>query len=232
MSYETCPQLNELDWVQHGFFTRNNGITNNVIGIQYFSEHFRRVLFLPQTHSDVSISMMEKAPAGGADASYVSHNDKQVGLGVKTADCCPVLVACTRTKMVAAIHAGWPGALNRIVPKTLHKLRLQGAEPNRMIVAIGPCLHQESFAVQDDVRDRFLAEQPDTKRYFMPFEDRWKMDNAGIIAHQLKEAGVFHIWQSPINTFTNPNYFSYRRRANDPDSENGRNVSVITKIQE
>lgn len=231
MAYERCPQLEELGWVEHGFFSRSTPVTNDLTGLQYFSGQFTRTFFLPQTHSDVSIAMMENAPAGGADAAYVSHNEKEVALGIKTADCCPILLACTRSKMVAAIHAGWPGALNKIVPKTLHKLRLQGAEPSRMIVAIGPCLHQQSFAVQDDVRDRFLAEQPETGRYFETFEDRWKMDNAGIIHHQLKEQGVFHIWQSGIDTFTHPEYFSYRRRSTDPDSENSRNVSVILKME-
>ena len=229
MAYETCPQLDDLNWLQHGFFNRYTPVTNDVTGIQYFSEYFKRAFFLPQKHSDVSIALMENAPPQGADACYVGRNEKELALAIKTADCCPVLIACTHSKMTVAIHAGWPGALNQIVPKTLHKLRLQGAEPNRMIVAIGPCLHQENFAVQNDVRDQFATVQPEALNYFAPFEDRWKLDMAGIIKLQLKHMGVFHIWQSQIDTFANPDFFSYRRRATDPESETGRNVSLILK---
>jgi len=229
MTYESCPQLDELSWLQHGFFNRGSGVPSDMTGIQYFSDRFKRIFYLPQTHSDTSIALMETAPPQGADASYVLRNDKDVALGVKTADCCPVLVACTRTKIVAAIHAGWPGALNQIVPKTIHKLRTQGAEPSRMIVALGPCLQQKSFAVQDDVRDKFAALQPDALPCFEKFEDRWKLDMPGVIKQQLIQLGVFHIWQSQIDTLSDDKYFSYRRRATDPESTIGRNVSVILK---
>lgn len=226
--HELCPQLSELSWLQHGFFGRENGVTNAKTGIEYFSQRFPRVSFLPQTHSATIIQRGETFPDCGADAQYTSSS--AIALAVKTADCCPILVACPSSKMVAAIHAGWPGALNQITLETIHKMQKLGANPNRMIAAIGPCLHQESFAVQDDVRDKFAAQHPGYLSHFAPFEDRWKLDMAGIVRQQLLMIGVFEIWQSQIDTLPNESWHSYRRRATDPDSENGRNVSIISIV--
>lgn len=230
MSHETCPLLDELGWVKHGFFTRHAPAQNTLTGIQYFSAEFPRTFFLPQTHSDQSVALLENFPEGGADASYTDKDEWGVGLAVKTADCCPILLACTRTKTIAAIHAGWPGTLNQITMKTIHKLVQNGADPTRMIAAMGPCLHQPSFAVGQDVYDKFQATQPEIMHNFEPFEDRWKMDMLGILTYQLKFMGIFNIWSSQFDTFTSPDHFSYRNRQADPDSETGRNVSIICKI--
>lgn len=231
MTIEKCPLLEELGWVKHGFFNRKTPIASDMTGIQYFSGDFPRAFFLPQTHSDVAIPLLAEFPETGADASYSdAGGDRQVALAVKTADCCPILIACTRSKSIAAIHAGWPGALNQIVMKTLHQMVLDGCDPTRMIAAIGPCLHKESFNVRKDLYDRFMAEQPEYIDYFEPFEDHWKLDNIGIISHQLKYMGVFNIWVSGHNTFTNPDYFSFRDRIRDPSNETGRNASLIAKI--
>lgn len=232
MSVETCPLLDELGWVKHGFFNRHTPVENTLTDVQYFSGQFPRVFFLPQTHSDCTVTLMQPFPDSGADACYTDKDEWGVALAVKTADCCPILLACTRSKMVAAIHAGWPGALNRIAMKTVHEMILNGADPTRMIAALGPCLHQENFAVGADVYDQFKSEQPEVMDNFTVFEDRWKMDMVGILTHQLKFMGLFQIWASQHNTYSNPDYFSYRNRHNDPASATGRNVSIIAKVKE
>lgn len=233
MRHETCPLLEELSWIQHGFFNRYTPVDAGLADIQYFSATYKRVRFLPQRHTDISVTLMEPAPQQGADACYTSPQDRvdrEVALAVKTADCCPVLLACTKSKQIAAIHAGWHGALSNIVKKTIHKMILDGAEPTRMIAAIGPHLHVDNFHVREDLYNRFAAEQPESLSHFIPHEDHWNFDLSGLVGDQLRYMGVFHIWQSAHDTFSNPDYFSWRKRDNDPESETGRNVSIINKI--
>ncbi len=80
-------------------------------------------------------------------------------LGVQTADCVPVLLADTRTRAVAAFHAGWRGTLTRIVERGVGAMRLQfGSRPKDLVAAIGPCIGACCFAVGEEVRAEFESQ--------------------------------------------------------------------------
>lgn len=214
MTFETCPLFDELDWVRYGFFGRDVAQTNS----------FEPIFFLPQKHTDVIIKPDDALPESGADA--VLTDKVHQAIAIRTADCVPILLACTHTRQIAAVHAGWRGALNRIVPKTIERLCAAGAKPETLRAALGPSIHAVDYPVQDDVRDPFMADQPETASFFKPFQDRYCLDVAGIVTQQLRQSGVNTLWQSRINTFTDPAYASYRR--NKPS---GRNISVIMRTK-
>jgi YfiH family protein len=216
--FETCPLLEEIPWIKHGFFSAD--ITHTMIGIEPYKE-YPRTLFLKQTHSDKILTDINNDQE--ADASIT--NETGLALAIKTADCCPILLVCTDTKEIAVVHAGKLGAANRIASKTVEQLIHNGAKPENIIAAIGPCIHQETYVVQDDMRDLFVNDQLEALKHFIRFEDRWKMDVPGIVKQQLKNIGVGEMWQSPINTFTDPRFASYRK-----DKTTLRNVSLIVKI--
>jgi polyphenol oxidase len=74
---------------------------------------------------------------GGWDALVTDQPGTMVA--VRTADCVPVLVHDARRRVVAAIHAGWRGAVAGIVPKTLMLMQARfGAELGQLHVSIGP----------------------------------------------------------------------------------------------
>jgi YfiH family protein len=223
---ETCPLLNELPWIRHGFFDKNNPCADakKLVGIQKFNNEFPETLFLRQTHSDYFINDPQQSE-NPADAAITDREN--LALAIKTADCCPVLLVCTHSKQIAAIHAGWRGALNNITTKVIDELIKRGAKPETMIAAIGPSIFMENFPVQDDVRDQFPTE---AMKFFVPFDDRWKMDVTGIVKQQLVVKGVNKIWQSPVNTYTDNNYFSYRRFTNGLSPDYASNISIISKI--
>ena len=80
-------------------------------------------------------------------------------VGVITADCVPVLVADTRTRAVAAFHAGWRGTLARITEQGTEMLRLRfGSRPEDLVAAIGPAIRACCFAVGEEVRTGFEGE--------------------------------------------------------------------------
>jgi YfiH family protein len=80
-------------------------------------------------------------------------------LGVQTADCVPVLVADTRTRAVAAFHAGWRGTLAQIVAHGIARMAAEfGSRPADLIAAIGPAIRPCCFAIGDEVRAAFTAE--------------------------------------------------------------------------
>jgi len=80
-------------------------------------------------------------------------------LGIQTADCVPVLLADTRTRAVAAFHAGWRGTLARIVERGVGTLRREfGSRPQDLIAAIGPAIRPCCFAVGEEVRFDFESQ--------------------------------------------------------------------------
>jgi len=80
-------------------------------------------------------------------------------LGVQTADCVPVLLADTRTRAVAAFHAGWRGTLARIVERGVGTMRLRyGSRPKDLVAAIGPAIGPCCFAVGEEVRFEFESQ--------------------------------------------------------------------------
>ena len=80
-------------------------------------------------------------------------------LGILTADCVPVLVADTRTRAVAAFHAGWRGTLARIAERGIGSLRLRyRSRPEDLVAAIGPSIGACCFAVGEEVRFEFESQ--------------------------------------------------------------------------
>jgi polyphenol oxidase len=80
-------------------------------------------------------------------------------LGVQTADCVPVLIADTRTKAVAAFHAGWRGTLARIVERGVGAMRLEfGSRPKDLVAAVGPSIGACCFAVGEAMRSQFESQ--------------------------------------------------------------------------
>ncbi len=123
-------------------------------------------LYIPyQTHKDkVAIidedflqkSDFEKAKLlNGIDALIT--NQKNICIGVTTADCVPILIFDPVQHILAAIHAGWKGTVARIAEKTIEKMIEQfDSKPQDMVAGIGPCISQKHFEVGDEVVEAFI----------------------------------------------------------------------------
>jgi YfiH family protein len=77
-------------------------------------------------------------------------------LAIRTADCIPILLVDPRLRIVGAIHAGWRGALKRIVEKTVGEMRrIFGSRPQDLFAALGPSIRACCYEVGDEVVDAF-----------------------------------------------------------------------------
>ncbi len=82
-------------------------------------------------------------------------------LGIKTADCVPVLVADVKRRVVGAFHAGWRGTVARIVEKGVGEMRRQfGSVPRDLRAAIGPSIRRCCYQVGLEVRAEFESQFP------------------------------------------------------------------------
>ena len=79
-----------------------------------------------------------------------------VAIGVRTADCIPVLLYDPVKKAAAAIHSGWRGTLSKIVGKTVIKMQsTYASQPSDILAFIGPGICVDCFQVGEEVALKF-----------------------------------------------------------------------------
>ena len=88
-------------------------------------------------------------------------------LSVRTADCLPVLLVDPKRRAVAAVHAGWRGALARIVEKAVGEMRrMYGSEPQRLLAVLGPSIRVCCYEVGHEVQEAFQGRFPCVDKFF------------------------------------------------------------------
>jgi len=88
-------------------------------------------------------------------------------LGIRVADCVPVLMVDRERRAVAAVHAGWRGALNHIVEKAAGEMcRMYNSQPRHLLAAIGPSIRRCCYEVGPEVVDAFCGAFPTGETFF------------------------------------------------------------------
>jgi len=94
-------------------------------------------------------------------------------LNIRVADCLPVLLVDPRGRVVAAVHAGWRGALVRIIEKTVGDMRRAfGSDPEELIAALGPSIRACCFEVGEEVVEAFHGKFASAERFFQTLPNR------------------------------------------------------------
>jgi YfiH family protein len=116
-----------------------------------------------QVHGARAVEARNAGGACEADA-IVGRSGAGVAVGIRTADCVPVLVGDPTTGDVAAIHAGWRGVVGGIVPAALEALGrgMTRDAAASWVAAIGPCIGPCCFEVGRDVAEAIAASAPGT----------------------------------------------------------------------
>ena len=201
MNVLTSSLLRNLDWLEHGFGTRESNLDQTAMA---------RV---QQIHSDVSLVAREPGCVGEGDA-LVTHTPG-LTVSVRTADCFPILLADSETKAVAAIHAGWRGTAASVVRSSLDRMRSEfGTEPANIFAAIGPGIGACCYEVGVEVAQQFGM--PRAGNLDLAVENRKQLLAAGVRPERIELVGGC--------TFCHPTqFFSWRR---DHDRA-GRMISFI-----
>ncbi len=122
-----------------------------------------RLYEVSQVHgADVRVLAPDDSVAGvrttEADAIVALAREARVAIGVRVADCVPVLIADIETRAVAAVHAGWRGVVRGVIPAALDALaREAGSRPSSLVAALGPHIRVGAFEVGDDVAREIAA---------------------------------------------------------------------------
>ncbi len=238
--------------LQHGFSTRRGGVSqppfdtfnlSDAVGdapedvaanrrrlARYTGLAWSRMVELEQVHGD-AVLVVDRPPAeqpGGAqrrcDASVTARPDAV--LGVRTADCTPLLLAATRPRAVAAVHAGWRGTLTGVADRAVAALeRRYGCRPADLLAVIGPCIHRPAYRVGPEVyapfAERFGGEAAEQSAGALRVDlvaanRRWLLD-AGLSAERIEVLDCCTFERADL-------FFSHRRDR----GRSGRQLAFIT----
>ena len=152
-------------------------------------------------------------------------------VGVKTADCVPVLIADKGKRTYAAVHAGWRGTAASIAVRAIEKMQSEfGSEPRDMIAAIGPAAGCDNYEVGQDVMDVFSTNFDGSEKYFKPTTEGHALVDLRLAnKDQLISCGVplDSIYTAPFCTMDRSDLFFSYRLEKKQFGKTGRLLSVI-----
>lgn len=240
-----------LSGLPHGFLGRRGGVSGGVVaGLNVglgadddpaaVAENRRRVIAavapdarlvtVYQVHSPRCVAVTEPWPDDRRPEADALVTDRPgLLLGVVTADCAPVLFADRVAGVIGAAHAGWKGALGGVTDATIAAMEALGAKAERIIAAIGPCIAQASYEVDEAFRARFVAAESANAAHFGPGRPgHCQFDLEGYVAQRLAAGGIAAIERMATDTCSQEaRFFSFRRATQRGEAAYGRQISVI-----
>lgn len=140
----------------------------------------------------------------------------RVMVAVRTADCVPVLMHDPMRKVVAAVHAGWRGAVAGIVQKTMAVMETRfGSSPEHLHVSIGPSAGACCYEVDQPVLDRLHQTCPNPDNVVRGRkEGKGYLDLKALVRDQARDAGARADSITAVNLCTichEDLFYSYRR---------------------
>lgn len=197
-----------------------------------FSQNLVQWFFPTQVHGTEILNLDEfketpKSFTFFADAVITSK--PKIFVGIRTADCVPILIATKSNTYIGAVHAGWKGSVNKILEKTLKILHALGIEKRDLLVAIGPHIKACCYQIGNEVIAFLIKNFTNYEEFIIKNEKGLFLDLEKLNLFQALSFGVplENIWISRDCTFCRSDvYWSYRAHK----EKRGEQISFIGKI--
>ena len=244
-------KFNEFNNIEHCFFSKNGGVSEDVYNSLNCglgsNDNKKKVLnnlaivsrkigvsknnlfSMNQTHSNKVVTINENNQnIQKINADALITKIKNIAISVLTADCVPILIYEEVNQIVACVHAGWRGAINGIIKKTLREVINMGKN-NKIYIAIGPCIGVKNYEVGIDFYDQFIKENKKNKIFFFQGKkDKYLFDLRKYVNSKIKEFDIEHIENIDFDTYEDKeNLFSFRRSRQLGEKDYGRCISTI-----
>ena len=206
-----CDALQQFVWQKHGFGTR---LANPEVDVTLRQIHSSQVW---NAHS-----LRNRQREGDA----LVADDVGLCIGVRTADCVPILLLDSNRRVVGAVHAGWRGSASEIVVRALERMNADfDSDPADVYAALGPCIRECCYQVGPEVACQFEKTFPEwgpvtaSRPLDLAETNRRHLLIAGVDAGRIFDCGLCTACQSDT-------FFSFRREP----SNAGRMVSAICRL--
>ncbi len=251
-----CDAFSEIGLVKHGFSTKKKGTSTGIFSSLNLGVHTKDCrenveqnfsLFCEELSIDSSHLVLSQQVHGTAiyraglkdcgkglyresdlqEIDGLVTNEPGVALATFYADCTPILFLDPVQKVIASVHSGWRGTVQKIAQRAvMTMMREYGCNSEQILVAMGPSIKQCHFEVDEDVYLEFLlhfhgmAEKSTIKK-----NGKYYIDTDALNIYSLLQMGISqeHIHTCNLCTYCNEElFFSHRR-----DGETGRMCAVI-----
>jgi len=148
------------------------------------------VIYLKQIHSDkILIHQCNNKSIKDEEGDAIITNEKNVIIGVFTADCVPVILIDEENGVIAAIHSGWRGTFESITLKTIEKMKREFNTNEMKIKAyIGPHIRKCCYEVSEELKLKFIDKKKTIDEEKLFNENNLNLEEC--IIDDLKTAGV------------------------------------------
>jgi hypothetical protein len=212
------------DEIKPGRIVPAHKILQNMIGA-------KAIYLLEQVHGiqgyQVTPYMLENIPSFAQEGDFLYTNEKEIALGVDTADCLPIVIYHS-LGVISIVHAGWRGSFENIAQESIQTLLKTYPEikVSELIVYFGPAGKACCYEVQQDFIQKFVEKYPWSTVNFIKRNDRWYFDNGDFTSNLLQKIGIlpeniYTKWN--ICTICNEKYCSYRRE----QQQAGRHITLV-----
>lgn len=248
ITYAASPLIELFDFISHGFLSRTGGVSkaqfsslnfdtrdgdntenieqNKIIAGKLFGFDPARLLTIRQVHGndvliiDKPVKNIDGFSLTPADATVT--NQRNIAIGILTADCAPIILVDPVLKVIGIVHAGWRGTAKRVVKKAIEAMASHfGADKNTIIAAVGPSIGQCCYKVDETVAKDFGV-----GKFIQKESNYWRLDLKKANARQMQESGILEENISVENLCTscrNDLFFSYRA----DNKKTGRQLNFI-----
>ena len=235
------------------------GFMNDYLAEHNSPSYIQAIYWLNQIHSNQVITIDDCLINGGsllpaaADA-LVSHKPHQA-LAIMTADCVPIVIYDPNSEQIATIHAGWQGLANGVIFETFKELNKRNSEGHtksknaKSIQAwIGACISKACYEVSKEVVDKLLfgcekfgmdidmvSEQivgshEDTNKVWLDLPKLAQLQLTQLGIETQPPAGNQASAPALTCSYSNPHYYSYRRKTHLGENHTGRMALLIAKL--
>ena len=167
--------------------------------------------YMVQVHG-VDVADLDRLATGErprADAAVTATRGRAAA--VLTADCMPLFLCERSGTRVAVAHAGWRGMAAGVIENAVAALR---ADAGEIVAWMGPAIGPDAFEIGPEVRDAFLAADPEARAAFRAHTPgKFMADLYTLARRRLARIGVDEVHGGGFCTFHDAvRFFSYRRR--------------------
>ena len=215
-NYLQSPLLSTNPFVKHFFANKN------------FQTGDEKVFFLNQIHSDKFINLDDiNLINNKIEGDAIITSRKGLFIGVRSADCVPILLCSKDDSFIAAVHSGWRGTYNQIIKNVIKEITSRYKYPKEDILcAIGPsigmCCYEIGEPMANRFKDKFILDDNDIKY----IDKKFFLNLPGLNKKIINQQGISNVELILNCTHCDKNYFSYRRDGSRKNNQ----ISIIKTL--
>jgi len=189
-----------------------------------------------QTHTD-RVEVVEETDKNFDEVDGIITNQRDIILCTTSADCTALLFYDPVKQVIADVHSGWRGTVQKIGQKAVEKMIQQyGCEAKNMICCICPHIRKCHFEVEEDVVTVFDKAFSDMKEIgssiakgnIVDGKQKYHIDTTKINIEMLKQIGIKseNIIDSGLCTVCQKEHFHSYRVDKEKSGRNGAIISL------